>query len=502
MTPEPSRILVVDDNAPARYALTRALRKHGFEVIEAATGEEALRLSQQDDPDLVLLDVNLPDIHGFDVARRMKAADRTRSTPILQLSASSVTPEDQVNGLAAGADVYLVEPVEPGELVATIHALLRLRTAEVGLKRTSATLAAVIESSPLAIVVFDEHDEIVRWNRAAERLFAIGPDPSGRIVAEGVRPPSLVTRAAGSEHDRSRGAIPPVEYAFQRSDGTALDIAMFAAPLDQAAGSVAIFEDISGRKRFERERGEWLVREREARTEAEAANRLKDEFLATLSHELRTPLNAILGWLQILRQDGIDSDKRERAIEVIERNARAQQQIINDILEVSQIVRGQLRLEMQPVDIAAMVETAIESVRPTVAAKRQTVTLDAPRIPVLVSADSARVQQMLWNLLSNAMKYTPRDGRIAVSVRLRPLDVDITIADNGIGIDPHMLPFVFERFRQGDAGPTREYGGLGLGLAIVRHLVEMHGGSVGASSQGIGHGAVFTLSLPLSQPQP
>jgi signal transduction histidine kinase len=144
-----------------------------------------------------------------------------------------------------------------------------------------------------------------------------------------------------------------------------------------------------------------------------------------------------------------------------------------------------------------MVETAIESVRPTVAAKRQTVTLDAPRVPVLVSADSARVQQMLWNLLSNAMKYTPREGQITVSVRPGPMDVEITIADNGIGIPAQMLPFVFERFRQGDAGPTREYGGLGLGLAIVRHLVEMHGGNVRASSEGTGRGAVFTLSLPL-----
>jgi len=251
------------------------------------------------------------------------------------------------------------------------------------------------------------------------------------------------------------------------------------------------------RKRFERERTEWLARERDARTEAEAANRLKDEFLATLSHELRTPLNAILGWLQILRQEAIDPDKRGRALEIIERNASAQQQIINDILEVSQIVRGQLRLDMQPLDVVAAVEAAVESVRPTTLAKRQTVTLEVPAERPLVSADHARVQQMLWNLLANATKYTQREGHIDVVVRIGDGDAEISIRDNGVGIAAHALPHVFERFRQGHAGPTREYGGLGLGLAIVRHLADMHGGAVRAASDGNGLGAAFTLSLPL-----
>jgi signal transduction histidine kinase len=273
---------------------------------------------------------------------------------------------------------------------------------------------------------------------------------------------------------------------------------MFAAPLEGGGGYVAIFEDVTLRKQFERERTEWLTRERDARTEAEVANRLKDEFLATLSHELRTPLNAILGWLQILRRDAADDDKRMRALDIIERNATAQQQIINDILEVSQIVRGQLRLEMQPLDIVAAVEAAVESVRPTTLAKRQTVSVQLPAGRPVVSADQARVQQILWNLLANATKYTQRDGRIDVIVALSENDVEITVRDNGIGIAAHALPYVFERFRQGHAGPTREYGGLGLGLAIVRHLADMHGGAVRAASDGVGHGAAFTLSLPIT----
>ena len=499
-TSETSRILVVDDNAPARYAVSRNLRKAGFEVLEAATGGEALALAERELPDLVLLDVNLPDIHGFDVARRLKSDDRTRTTPILQLSASAVSAEDRIDGLAAGADAYLVEPVEPGELIANIRALLRLRTAEARLQRTAGMLSTVIDSSPLAIAVFEAKGLVVRWSRAAERLFGIPAEVvEGRELESASLPDWLVNARHVAEWLQSGSSV---EHSFQRADGVTIDIAMFAAPLQGVEGYVAIFEDVSMRKRFERERTEWLARERDARTEAEAANRLKDEFLATLSHELRTPLNAILGWLQILRQEAIDQDKRGRALDIIERNASAQQQIINDILEVSQIVRGQLRLDMQPLDVVAAVEAAVESVRPTTLAKRQAVRLHMPSDRPLVSADPARVQQMLWNLLANATKYTQREGRIDVEVSVGETDVEITIRDNGVGIAAHALPHVFERFRQGHAGPTREYGGLGLGLAIVRHLADMHGGAVRAASEGTGLGAAFTLSLPLPLDQP
>ena len=494
--PDSARILVVDDNAPGRYAVSRTLRKDGFEVIEAATGQEALTLAECELPDLVLLDVNLPDIHGFDVARRLKSGDRTRTTPILQLSSSATRSEDRIDGLAAGADAYLVEPVEPGELIANIRALLRLSHAEAGFRRAAGMLATVIDSSPLAIAVFEPDGSVVRWNRAAERLFGIRfVDVEGRTLDADALPEWLANAhhvAAWLQSGTS------VEHTYQRQDGVAIDVAMFAAPLEGAGGYVAIFEDVSIRKRFERERTEWLAREREARTEAEAANRLKDEFLATLSHELRTPLNAILGWLQILRQEAIDPAKRAHALDIIERNASAQQQIINDILEVAQIVRGQLRLDMRPLDVVGAVEAAIESVRPTAQAKRQSVTLHVPGSRPFVSADPARVQQMLWNLLVNATKYTHRDGRIDISVAVVENDVEITVRDNGVGIAAPALPHVFERFRQEHAGPTREYGGLGLGLAIVRHLADMHGGAVRAASDGVGRGAAFTLALPLA----
>jgi PAS domain S-box-containing protein len=495
-----SLILVVDDNDPLRYAVCRTLRKHGFEVIEAATGDEALTLCGTSRPDLVILDVNLPDIHGFDVARRLKSGETTRNIPILQLSASSVRPEDRIGGLTAGADAFLVEPVEPGELVANIRALLRMRDAESTLQRTTAMLSAVVDSSPLAIVGFDQDRLIRTWNPAAERLFGFDAQDMLSKSLDALATPFLPHHVDILDRVGRGEPIAPIEYEYQRQDGTIIDIAMFMAPLERTspAGYVAIFENISSRKQFERERAEFLQREREARKEAEAANRMKDEFLATLSHELRTPLNAVLGWITMLQQDVLDDEKRARALEIIERNARGQQELINDILQVAQIIRGQLRLDMELMNLPAAVEVAVESVRPTAAAKRQTIDVVVPEEPVFISADPARVQQILWNLLSNAVKYTPRGGHVEVSVTPRSEEIEVTVRDNGIGISPDILPHIFERFRQAENGPTREYGGLGLGLAIVRHLTEMHGGTVRASSEGLGHGSAFTITVPLS----
>jgi PAS domain S-box-containing protein len=402
-----------------------------------------------------------------------------------------------MEGLAAGADAYLVEPVEPGELVANIRALLRMRDAEAGLERTTAMFAAVVEASPLPIVVFDSDGVIRTWNPAAERLFGYAATEMVGRAADLAGVPFLGDQSIMARLNRGE-SVNGLEQHHRHKDGRELDLSVFAAPLDRssAPGFVAILEDISGRKLFERERAELLLRERDARKEAEAANRLKDEFLATLSHELRTPLNAIMGWASMLKQDALDAEGRVRALDVIERNARSQQQLINDILDVSKIIRGQLRLEMQPVNVVASLRAAIDAVGPTADAKRQSLTAALPEDPVVVAGDRERLQQIFWNLLSNALKYTPQQGQIDVLLSSTNGDVDVTIRDTGIGIPADVLPHVFERFRQGEGGPAREFGGLGLGLAIVRHLTEMHGGSVHAYSRGAGHGASFTVTLP------
>ena len=256
-------------------------------------------------------------------------------------------------------------------------------------------------------------------------------------------------------------------------------------------------KEIRQRQRAEEERAQLLVQEQKARAEAENLNRLKDEFLSTVSHELRTPLNAILGWSQILRTQRADAATMNRALETIERNARSQAQLIDDLLDISRIITGKIRLNVHTVELLPVIEAAMDTVRPTTDTKniRLQSVLDPAAGPVL--GDSERLQQIVWNLLSNAIKFTPKRGRIQVCLQRINSHVEIVVTDTGQGISAEFLPYVFERFRQADSSITRSFGGLGLGLAIVRQLVELHGGTVHADSPGEGQGATFTVKLPL-----
>ena len=252
------------------------------------------------------------------------------------------------------------------------------------------------------------------------------------------------------------------------------------------------------RKDGEEEREQLLTREQSARTEAEEANRLKDEFLATLSHELRTPLTAILGWLSMLRTGRLDAETSKHALETVERNAEAQAQLIEDLVDVSRIAGGKLKLDIAPVDMITVISAAIDIVRPAANARGVSIEVFAEAGVGPVAADAARLQQIIWNLLSNAVKFTPRDGAIHVSLRQFESFVELEVRDTGIGIEEDFLPRVFERFRQAEIALTRSHRGLGLGLAIVRHLTELHGGTVTAASDGEGQGSTFTLRLPLA----
>jgi CheY-like chemotaxis protein len=248
-------------------------------------------------------------------------------------------------------------------------------------------------------------------------------------------------------------------------------------------------------ERHEKERAELLQREREARLEAEAANRTKDEFLATVSHELRTPLNAILGWSRLARADA--TPDTERALSIIERNATAQARIIEDVLDVSRIISGKLRLDPRPMRLEQAVQGALEAVRPAAEAKQVELAVRVGTLPEIIG-DPDRIQQVVWNLLSNAVKFTPRSGKIKLDAEARGDEVVLEVTDSGQGIDPKFLPHVFEPFRQADSSTTRRHGGLGLGLAIVKQLVYAHGGTLRADSEGMGRGATFTVAFPAS----
>ena len=298
-------------------------------------------------------------------------------------------------------------------------------------------------------------------------------------------------------------------------DGRRLSVSITVSPIKDSAGHVVgaskVARDITERKNAEaalkkameeaeaanRERLHLLDSEREARSRAERASRMKDEFLATLSHELRTPLNAVLGWAHILRIGKLRGDELKQGLDTIERNARVQAQIIEDLLDMSRIISGKVRLDVEQIDLPAVLNESIDTVRATAEAKgiRLQAVVDPRAGPI--SGDADRLQQVFWNLLSNAIKFTPTGGQVQVLLERVNSRIEVSVIDTGEGIAPEFLPYVFDRFQQGDASTTRRHGGLGLGLAIVKQLVELHGGSVRVKSSGIGKGTTFTVHLPL-----
>jgi signal transduction histidine kinase len=369
-----AKILNVDDYLPGRYARTRVLRDAGFEVVEAGTGEEALRAVREHHPDLVLLDYNLPDMTGVDVCREIKTTPEGQAMPVLQISATSHAVEVKVEAMNVGADTYLSEPIPPVELVAHVRAALRWRWAEERLRESNARIAALYE-------------------------------------------------------------------------------------------------------------------------EAQRANRAKDEFLAVLSHELRTPLNAMLGWLQLLRGDRLAEAQRTQAIATIERNAYAQGRLIEDLLDVSRIVTGQLVVASETVDLVPVLRTALETVHPQADAKGLALVEQIAEPRALVLGDAARLQQVTVNLLGNAVKFTDA-GTVTLALRRRDGRIVVEVTDTGAGIDTEFLPHVFDHFRQADSSIARPHGGLGIGLAISRYLVEAHRGTLTGHSAGPGRGSTFAFDLP------
>lgn len=369
-------------------------------------------------------------------------------------------------------------------------------------EEAKAHLAAIVESSDDAIISKNLQGTLMSWNKGAEKLF-------GYKAAEAVGQP--VTMLIPSQHVdeeprilekiRRGETVDHYETVRRRKDGTAIDISLTVSPIRDEAGKIIgaskIARDISAQKRAEAERDRLLGSEQDARRQAETANRMKDEFLATVSHELRTPLNAILGWARLVTSGRLDDETMTRAIKSIEQNAKAQAQLIEDLLDVSRIISGKLRLKAQPLEVPLIIEAAIDAVRPTADAKgvRLQVVLDPDAGPV--SGDAGRLQQVVWNLLSNAIKFTPKGGRVQIRLTRVDSHIQVDVSDTGQGIPNEFLPYVFDRFRQADGSASRLHGGLGLGLAIVRHLVELHGGSVSADSPGQDQGATFTISLPL-----
>jgi signal transduction histidine kinase/ActR/RegA family two-component response regulator len=319
-------------------------------------------------------------------------------------------------------------------------------------------------------------------------------DERGQAIPPDDLPLQMAARTGASVFNRT--------FVIERADGRRIVTIGSAVPVYRAGGppigAIGVFMDVTAERRATAEREELLAAAERARAEAETANRAKDEFLAVLSHELRAPLNAMLGWVRILRRAGTGDAMVARAVETLERNVWAQAQVINDLLDISRITSGKIVLERSRVDIAAVVAGAVESMRPMVAGKRQTLELVITGEHLDVDGDAARLQQIVGNVVHNAVKFTPEGGRIGVRLRARRGMAEVEVEDSGQGIEPRLLPYVFDRFVQSESSTTRRHGGLGLGLAIVKQLTTLHGGTVRAESDGAGRGARFTIALPLA----
>ena len=456
----------------------------------------------------MLLDVRMPGLDGFRTADLIRNERPNASMPIIFLTAADTDTADILRGYERGAVDFLMKPFEPEilrskvavfvelykkeQMVRRQAAQIRLQEREALEHRSEARFHQLLDAVPICVVVTDPERRPYYWNQgalcytgvttekvnmAAGLFEAVHPDDSGHLAAEWTT----------AEHGRC-----PFELKFRirRNDGS------YRWHLGRGVPELDENHAITG----------WILTatdmedQHQALANAETANRIKDDFLAVVSHELRNPLNAIIGWVHLLRSGALDETKTRRAVETIERNVNLQVSLIDEILDLSRIVRNKVRLVRRPINLVSSVQSSLTALRPVAEGKGVQIEWLAPNPPVFVSGDPERLQQVISNLVSNAIKFTPSDGRVTIGLTHDERKASLTVSDTGIGITPEFLPHVFDPFRQAESTTTRQHGGLGLGLAISRRLIELHGGEVRAESSGPDQGATFTVTLPLLPP--
>jgi len=445
----------------------------------------------------ILMPELLRHVHRAGISRYIETGQRHIGWEAIEL------PGLHQDGREVPLEVSFGEFLRDGQHLFTgiIRDITKRKLTEKALRESEERWRFMAESMPQKIFTATAKGDVNYFNRQWIEFTGLAFE---QIIDWGwtqfIHPDDVEENVRRWQHSVDTGTPFQIEHRFRRADGEYRWHLSRAHAMRDPAGDVLMWigsnTDIDDMKRAEMERTRLLEREQAARAEAVAANNLKDEFLATLSHELRTPLTAIIGWSNMLLAGGMKEADAARALETIHRNARAQNQLIDDLLDVSRIVTGKLRLDVQPVELSVVIIAAVEVMRPSAEAKSIRLQMVLDPSVCLVSGDANRLQQVIWNLISNAIKFTPKGGRVQVRLERVNSHVEITIADTGAGINPEFLPHVFDRFRQADSAITRTHGGLGLGLSIVRQLVELHGGTVRAESEGEGNGATFIVSLP------
>jgi PAS domain S-box-containing protein len=491
--PVMSHVVVVDDTEGNRYVTARILRSAGYDVSEAADGKSALAIIDAREVDLFVLDINLPDITGYELLDRIRTLPRFAATPVLHLSASYTSNQDRAHGLERGADAYLTHPLDPSVFVATVKSLLRASAADKLLHRAAREWQATFDALNDAVLLLDQQAVVRRANLAACALLH-EQDVIGHPLAE-----LLARKEQGDAHrlvDQLLEGQMLDKALFQLGDRSYHVTTHYVQDAPAAFGTVCIMQDVTERLASERERTELLAEAQRAREEAEAANRAKNEFLAVMSHELRTPLNAIGGYAQLIELGvrGPISDALRSDVERIRRSQMYLTSLINDVLNFAKIESGHVTVDMVDLSIGMLVNSVRDFVEPQLTKLELEFTVKPCLDDVKVRADEEKVQQILINLLSNALKFTHSGGSITLECVARTHHVDIVVSDTGRGIAPDKLDTIFEPFVQVDRRYKREQEGIGLGLTISRDLARVMGGDLTVSSTP-GEGSVFTLTL-------
>jgi PAS domain S-box-containing protein len=501
-------ILLVDDQPNNLLALEAMLGDLDENLIRAESGVRALKALLDHEVAVILLDVQMPGLDGFQTAELIRQREKSKSTPIIFVTAMSRSETNVFKGYSLGAVDYLFKPIVPEILrskVAVFVDLFRknreVRKQAAELARLSRQTELILHSAADGVIGADTSGKATFINPSALRMTLSTADSAvGNDVHAMLHPRREGVPVCNSGECRVRSAVLGEEMydvqdeRFWRSDGSSFPVEFSATPMrsrgENLVGAVLTFRDVTEKLAAAQ------AQENERRyKEAEAASEAKDDFLAVLSHELRTPMTAILGWLQMLKLNDLDRDTREEGWRTIESSARLQAQLIDDMLDVSRIIMGKFRIELRRTELGELVAGAVDAAQPSAEQRNVRLTRNIDASGVHVEVDSARFRQVLSNLLSNAVKFTPAGGAVHVEVRAEDANATVTVSDTGEGIDPAFLPHVFDRLEQADT--ARQQGGLGLGLAIARHIIELHGGRIDAHSEGPDQGSQFTVTLPL-----